>query len=315
MLTSEQIELRHQGVGGSDLGIIAGVSERATATELYHVKRGEMDAGEITRRMYGNTDQWEVLSWLGTEIEPVLARWYERETGTKVRRCNRTLVHRELDWMIAHPDRLPVGGVRRNRRTGVAGSRRVLEFKMRVSTDGWGHSHTDQVPDDVLLQCQQYLEVTGRDLADVVTLFAGREIRLYTVPRDASLAARAIDVGAGFMDMVRAGTPPPVDYEHRTANLLLSVLHPATDGRVIELPPEAAHWHAVREDAKANATQYGLVADAAKAHLLGLMGDAAVGFLPDGSIYNRRETLRQEYTVHESRGVSLTWKKAPRVNR
>lgn len=314
MLTSEQIELRHQGVGGSDLGIIAGVSERATARELYHVKRGELDSDEITRRTYGNTDQWEVLSWLGHEIEPVLARWYERETGIKVRQCNRTLVHRDLDWMIAHPDRLPVGGKRRNRRTGVAGTRRVLEFKMRVGSAGWGAAHSDQVPDDVLLQCQQYLEVTDRDLADVVTLFAGREIRMYTVPRDASLAARAIDVGAGFIDMVRAGTPPDVDYEHRTANTLLQVLHPATDGRVIELPPEAEHWHAVREDAKAKATQYSQVADAAKAHILGLMGDSAVGYLPDGSMYNRRESLRQEYTVRESRSVSLLWKKAPKVN-
>lgn len=294
MLTNEQIELRLKGVGGSEAGVVAGRSERMSALELYHVKRGEL-APEAAEADGG------LLAWLGHEVEPVLARWYEREVGCKVRRPRATRRHRELDWMLGHPDAFAVG------------RKRGIEFKMRARAEGWGLPGTDQVPDDVLLQCQHYLALFPRIEAwEPVALIRGTEIRRYEVPRDQGLIDALIDVEGEFVHRVATGQPPDLDYDHRTAVALQARLHPGTDGRAIELPPEALAWHEVLADAKAHISRYEKVADAAKAHLLELMGDAAIGFLPDGSAYHRKEVHRGAYQVEATSYVSFAHRRAAR---
>ena len=198
MLTNEQIELRLAGVGGSDAGVVTGRSERMTARELYHVKRGELAPEAF--------DDNGLLAWLGHQIEPVLAAWYAEEVGCKVRRPTKTHYHRDLDWMIAHPDAFAVG------------RKRGIEFKMRARADGWGHPGTDQVPDDVLLQCQHYLACYPRVEAwEPVALIRGTEIRRYEVPRDRGLIDTLIDVEGEFVHRMRTAQPPDLDYDHRTA--------------------------------------------------------------------------------------------------
>lgn len=313
ILTKEQIEFRRQGIGGSDQGILAGLSNRATARELYSVKRGEIGSDDVYAKAFGAGGDDDLLSFLGSGIEPLLAARYESETGNKVYQPRKQRIHPELDWWFGLPDRLVRGGKRRNKRTGAPGDKRGLEIKMRVRDDDWGRSGTDMVPDDVLLQSMHYIEQYDYDLWDVAALIGGADFRVYTIPRDQSLIHKMIDQAGGFWDAVQRGIPPEIDFEHRTANALIDVLHPGTDGKVIDLPPEALTWHESLEDANKWRTQYGAVADVAKAHLKRLMGDAAVGMLPDGGMYNRKEQFRAGHTVADSRFTTIRYKRPPRT--
>lgn len=296
MLTQDQLEARASAIGGSDHAVLMGRSPWMTARELYHLKRGELEAPP------GDP----LLAFLGHGVEPILARWYELETGWKTRQHHSTARHRDLDWMIAHPDRLVAGPSRTDRRG--------LEFKMRLSSRDWGPSGTDEIPDEVMAQCQHYMEVTRRPLWDVVALFCDiGDVRHYTVPRDRTLADRLIAQGGDFIARVRAGNPPDLDYEHRTALGLIHALHPGTDGRVVQLPPEAEHWHAVMQDARRERDQFDRVVTAARARLEHWMGDAAVGLMPDGSGYFRKQVTRGGYEVAPTTYIDFRHKKGPRT--
>lgn len=289
MLTGEQIERRTAGVGGSDAAVIAGLSSFMTARELFHVKRGELDPASM---------ESDPLIRLGHGIEPVLAKLYTEETGRKVHNVNITQEHPDLDWMIAHPDRRIVAD----------GVRRGLEIKMRVHGEGWGPPGTDQIPDDVLLQVQHYMEVTGFDLWDVIVLIGGSTIRIYTVPRDREMGARLIDIEGEFMHRIATDNPPDLDFEHRTTQRLITALHPHTDGRIVQLSHEANAWREVMADAELHRKRYADVERAAKNHILDLMGDASVGMLPDGSMFKRAERSTTRANGERSKYIALTYK-------
>lgn len=286
MLTREQIEARFDGIGGSEAASAAGLPDAYyTARELYHLKRREIEPRE----------EHPLLAFLGNAIEAPLAQWYAQETGRRLRNVHKTRYHRDLPWMLAHADRVAVGEQKKNRRG--------LEIKMRAHTDGWGPAGTDQVPDPVMLQVQQYMEVYNYPLWDVIALFRGADVRTYTVPRDRTLADRVIDVEGEFWTRVQIGDPPDHDYEHRATNALIDKLHPATDGRVIELPAELLAWHDVLEDARTQIAMYDKAKDAAKNRIKHAMLDAAVGMFPDGSSYRRSERSR---TYHNAQGEQRT---------
>lgn len=297
MLTQEQIEARAGAVGGSDQAILIGASPWMTAAELYYLKRGELerDPGD------------PLLSWLGHQVEPILAQWYELETGWRCRNPGGTVRHRDVDWMIAHPDRLPV--VPRG-----SGDRRGLELKMRVQATGWGPSGSDEIPDDVMLQVQHYMEVTRRPVWDVVAWLLGPcDVRHYTIPRDRSIGDQLVATSGSFMARVRTGRPPPIDYSHATALGLVQQLNPETSTRTVRLPDEAQHWHEVLVAARAERDRLDTVADACRARIEHMMGDAALAFLPDGSSYDRKLRSRGGFTVEPSTYWALNHRKAGRI--
>ena len=71
-ITHDQwLEKRKNGVGGSDVAAILGLSSWTSEVELWLDKRGEADeVGEIDKR-----DNSEVLEW-GTILEPVIRKKY-----------------------------------------------------------------------------------------------------------------------------------------------------------------------------------------------------------------------------------------------
>lgn len=278
MLTTEQIEARYEGIGASEAASAANLSTAYySARELYHVKRREIEPRESE----------PLLTFLGHQLEPALAAWYERETGRKVQRLNATQHHPDLDWMLTHIDRRCVG----NR------IKRGLEIKTRVHTDGWGPSGTDQVADEVLLQAQHQMAVMRWPVVDVICLFGGRDARIYTVPRDDGLITSLIDLEGELWHRIQVGDPPDFDYEHRATLAMLQKLHPATDGKVIELPAVAQGWAEALTDAREQERIFKAAKDAAEARIRALMGDAAVGQLPHGGEFRRSRRTQRYYNA------------------
>ncbi len=293
MLTDEQLERRRDGVGGSDAPIIVGLSKRCTALELYYHKRGELP----------DENEPDELQWLGHEIEPVIAKRYTHDTGRHTVRCNRTLLHPEFEWMLAHIDR----------RVKSRKPKRGLEMKLRVHGDDWGPTGTDQVPDDVLVQCEHYLGVTGWEVWDVMALIGGREFRLYEIPRDQGLIDNLITAEHDFIARVREGNPPELDHAHPTARDLLRKIYPGTDGRTIDLGDDAMHWHKVRLDAAKLKSRYQRIYDEATAHIEEQIGTGSIGMLPTGDYYNRKRVRRSGHTVQPTSYIDFRFQKGAKA--
>jgi putative phage-type endonuclease len=184
--TPEWRKRRSIGLGSSDAPVIAGVAPWGDIRTLFAEKVGWAAPVIETRPM----------AW-GKHLEPAIAAAYAEETGRKLRRVNRLLRHRDLEWMLASLDRV------------VVGERRLVEIKTaRFASEQWGAAGTDEVPDHYRLQVIHQLGVTGYEVADIVVLFAGSDLRIYTVPRDDELLSDLVSLEQAFWSAVQSKSLP-----------------------------------------------------------------------------------------------------------
>ena len=270
-LTAQQLENRTQGIGGSDAPTIAGVNPYQQALELYHQKRGDWEPDDLS-------DNQAVH--FGNVLEDMVAEEWALRSARKVRRDNRTIAHPDHPWMLGHIDRR------------VTGCDEGLECKNR----GWfmakqyGDQGTDQVLDSDLIQCQHYLAVTGWDRWHLAVYFGGADFRIFTIERDENLIDDLTVLEGEFWQGVIDGVEPKIEIGHPRTDALLDRLYPGTDGKAVTLHESAAHWHQVAQEAATEAKQYEAVRVGARRHLRYLMGEAAIGVLPDGTAYTQKLT-------------------------
>ena len=149
--------MRTKGIGGTDIGAIIGINPWKSAMDVYLEKIGITQGPEDNEAM-----------WFGREMEPVLQKRYEQETGLKVFVPNpQSLpwVHSEFSWYLGSPDGVvgcypglhkPEGGV---------------DFKTTGSHNGWGEPGGDEVPEWIHTQATWYMGLTGAEWWDIAVLF------------------------------------------------------------------------------------------------------------------------------------------------
>ena len=98
MNRDEWLELRKQGLGGSDAGTVLGFNKYKSPFELYQEKIGEYSEEVDNDAVY-----------FGNALEDFVAQEFAKRTGKKVRRMNKFLVHPEYEFMNANLDRVVVG--------------------------------------------------------------------------------------------------------------------------------------------------------------------------------------------------------------
>lgn len=185
--TPEWLEARQSGIGSSDAPIVAGVSRWGDLRTLYAEKLGLTAPVVETERM----------SW-GLRLEDVIADAYVERTGRRVRRARHLLRHPDLAWMLASLDRQ------------VLGQPGIVEIKTTGHpTDEWGPDGSDLIPEAYLVQVQHAMAVAGAEWADLAALFAGQQLRIYRIGRDAGLIDMLIDLEGRFWQHVTTRTPPP----------------------------------------------------------------------------------------------------------
>lgn len=297
MLTTEQIEERRSGIGGSDISIIAGLNPFRSPYELFLEKRGALapvDLSENDNVMLGQ------LFEDGIAEAYCIVRGRREGREVKVARRNNTMRRKDLTWAMAHIDR------------NVVGEGRGLECKLVgafARREDWGPDGTDQIPDYMLLQCQWYLGVTGYEQWDLASAHGNNDFRIHTIKRDDALIADLILLGQDFWACVESNTAPEVDWQaDRTTNIFRR-LYPGTDGSTIEANEDALYWHKVLEGAKAEAKMYEGVVSGAKNHLLSAMGNAAALKFADGGAYQRKTINRAAYAVEASSYVDFRYTK------
>jgi putative phage-type endonuclease len=208
------LEVRKNGIGGSDAAAAVGLNPYMSQLELWLIKTGRdanlprPDPQDMTSPTY----------W-GTLLEAIVAASYTKQTGNKVRRVNAVLQHPTIPFMLANVDREVVG----NRDVQLLECKTAGEFGARLWHDG--------VPEYVQLQVQHQLAVTGRQAADAAVLICGQKLEVHRIERDDLLIARLIELEAAFWRYVETDTPPPADGSD-SADRALRCLYPGTGGTV-----------------------------------------------------------------------------------
>lgn len=213
---SDWLQVRKQGIGGSDAAAAVGLSPYKSQLELWLEKTGR-DA-ELPKP--DPNDTTEPVYW-GTLLEPIVAASYTQQTGNRVRKVNAVLQHPTVPFMLANLDREVIGapGVQ------ILECKTTGEFGARLWRDG--------VPEYVQLQVQHQLAVTGKHAADVAVLLCGQQLAVHRIERDDDLIARLIELEARFWRYVETDTPPSADGSDSAA-AALKCLYPRDTGATVD---------------------------------------------------------------------------------
>jgi len=282
-LTPEQLEQRRSGIGGSDAATVLGLNPFTTAYELYLDKIGEAPPED--------EDFLKESRYWGSVLEEPVCNRYAEEFDYKIQRANQLIRSKEHPFMIANIDRKVVG--LKQLRIG-------FEAKTAARPDGWGESGSAEIPPYIMLQCQHYLAVTGYDFWDLAVLIGNRDFRTYRIAPIHDMIDELVAAEQEFWDRVENRVAPEPQWQSAATTRLIKNLYPGTNGQVVELPTVAQTYQDVLKDAQEQAKLFNGVIDGCKNRIAMLMGEAAVGILPDGSAYTRKEQKRKAFEVPET---------------
>lgn len=202
MNREEFLARRKQGLGGSDIAAIIGLSPWRTPRDIYLDKKGLAEPEPETDAMY----------W-GTTLEDIVAREYSKRTGRKIERCSVQFQHPEHPFLVGNLDRVVYDDP--GKKPVIKGrlvTTRILECKTasQYAAGDWGDAGTDQIPEYYKAQVQWYMGITGALVCDVAVLIGNRDFRIYTVYRDDAVIKYLFDAGVKFWrDYIETDTMPP----------------------------------------------------------------------------------------------------------
>lgn len=229
-LTEAQLEVRKTGLGSSDISAVCGENPFKSRHGVWLDKMGLAEPVEETDAI-----------WLGRELEPVLAKRYERETGIRVVPGPGTQRHREHDWLLATTDYEHADG-------SALCEMKVVGWRCEHH---WDDSRDDGIPDYVRLQVTEQMAVRGIHRFAVPVLFTSdARFRIFVADFDPRLFAGIVEVTRRFwFDHVLPGVPPPVDGSD-DARTMLATLYPRPTRALIPAPPGSYDAAIAYEDAR-----------------------------------------------------------------
>lgn len=249
---------RQQGLGGSDMAAIMGLSPFRSPMDVFLEKIGEAAPTEETEAMY----------W-GTQLEDLVAREFARRTGYKVQRRTQMYRHPQMPYLIGHIDRLVVnhpGG------PAILDAKTTSAYHKAEWADG-------QAPLHYLIQVNHYMDITSYQHGYLAVLIGGNDFRIVPVERNDDLIQQMHEAAEAFWLCVETRTPPVIDGSAATA-AALKALYPQGNGQTVALPPEGALWVAQYHVAQQAMKEAESLKTEAENQLKALLGEAEIGTLP-----------------------------------
>jgi putative phage-type endonuclease len=204
MITEKQREQRKSGIGGSDIGIILGLSSYKTPYQLYLEKIGEVESSiEET-----NFQEW------GHRLEPMIRIKFAEDHGFKIRAPIEDAKFAPLCNLITYDlesQEHPFNEFLRGNLDGfIPELNAVHEIKCsnQFMTAQWGEKGSDIIPMIYLLQVAHYCAVTNADKAYITVLIGGYDYREFIYERNMALENKVIDAAKKFWECVQTRTPP-----------------------------------------------------------------------------------------------------------
>lgn len=255
-------QLRLSGLGGSDAGVVAGVSTWRSPYELW----SEKVAGVLP----DPSDEKEYQRW-GKLLEDPIAAEFSARTGVEVHKFNRMVRNTDYPFMFANVDRL----------TGPAAALDgVLEIKTTRFADQWapGDDGAPTVPLTYGVQGQHYLAVLGLPVVHYACLIGGQQLVIAEVERNDALIADLVAIEEEFWERVLAREAPPADGSEGTRRALQRRWQPEA-GKSVELEHEMPEFIRLRSVYKEQEKQAKDAIDHIDATIMAALGDAEVGTL------------------------------------
>lgn len=170
---------RRQGIGGSDIAAILGVSKFKTALDVYLSKTTEQPE-----------QKGEHLYWGHALENPIIDRFIQ-DTGANVIRQPEMRRHPDYEWAIANADALITNG---DTIEAILEIKTSSAFKSRE----WGADDTDEVPIEYIAQVQWYMWIYDVNEAYLAALIGGNQYRQYHITRDDELIAMLAEKAQAF---------------------------------------------------------------------------------------------------------------------
>ena len=196
MITEAQRAMRMNGIGSSDIPILAGLLTKYGKDEswLFNLKTGQMPEEPPN----------EAMSW-GVTLEPIIYAKVAALAGWIVQPDNATHRMTLQEWAYCHPD----GAILAHpERQGVG----VLEIKnSRYYSVAKGPS------DYQVCQLQWQLLVTGADYGVLAVLEAGQQLHITTHDPDEQIAAKLYSMAQAFWRRVEVYREQQGGNQHDTS--------------------------------------------------------------------------------------------------
>lgn len=255
-------DLRREGIGGSEIGVIAGLNKWQSAYTLWASKTG------LLEETYSDND---AMLW-GRILEPViLDRFAELHPELTVTPGDGTYRNIENPWQHANPDGFF---------TAADGSTGIIEIKTAMYEEDW----VNGVPKTYMAQIQWYLRVFGYKTGYVAVLFHGNKYAEYPVEFDEFASDADADLAFRFLLNVKNGEAPDWDGSTSTYETVRA-LHPDIDPDLsVELGDLGVHYF----NAVADLADKEKLVTELKSRILDTMGKAKTGLVYDEPMVTRQ---------------------------
>lgn len=186
MLTLEQRRLRKNGIGGSDVAAICGLSPYRNALDIYFQKTLD-DIEDISNDNI----------WWGNALESVIVDKYLDLYAQSISFPD-TKVDDEYPFMLANVD-------------GILEDGAVLEAKNvgQYTAKKWGSQFSDDIPIEYYLQVAHYTRIFKAPYARIAAYFGGADFRIYEYSPNQKIEKMILDKCTNFWENhVLKGIPP-----------------------------------------------------------------------------------------------------------
>ena len=268
----EWLQLRKGYIGGSDAGAVAGMNPYCGAYAVWLEKTGRAQGFE------GN-----LRTEVGTYLEDFVAKEFERETGKKTRRVNKTLISSQYPWACADIDRR------------IVGENAILECKTTNSLPAMKMFGRNEYPEQWYCQMVHYLAVTGADMAYLAVLISGSQFRVFELRRDEKEIEALMRIEERFWQHVKDDTPPDaMAADAETVSQYLGSVQ-TQDETPLDLSPDVNLLQEYAE-AKARADEWGKRLEELKARICVALGEYETG-IAEGYRISWKPTSRSTFDL------------------
>lgn len=258
----EWLKYRTQGIGGSDVSIIAGINPFKSVHQLWLEKTGQIEP-EQTDSEYAH---------FGTLLEPIVRKEFTERTGIKVRAKHMLLASSEYPFMYANLD----GVINDNGKMAIFEAKTASAYKQEVWEQG--------VPAEYMLQIQHYMAVTGAKKTYIAALVGGNHFYWYEVERDDEMIGKMIAMEKYFWEHHVIGGAEPVMDGSEATTAYLNEKFATSNGAAIELPEEALSICEEYEKLSRQMKELETAKNAAGNQLRNYMKDYEIGIVGDRKV-------------------------------
>lgn len=271
------LDKRRQGIGGSEAGVIMGVSKWSTPYLLYKDKIGEGIEKEETINMV-----------VGTASEESVAQWFCKKEGKRVQKRHYIMRNPQYPWALGNIDRK------------IVGENAILECKTTVSLPTIRDFKHGDFPDTWYCQVQHYMAVGGYDKAYIACfILLGGKYEMKEVPRDDDFIKVMMEKEEEFWNRVTRLNPPPVE-GHEDEYKLINSMYPVSDKVPAYLETAAADLESY-DDLGEQIKVLKKMQDACKERICMQMGMSDTGYIGKDKVCTWKEQSRKSFMFDEFR--------------